>query len=154
MQHAHVFKATCTRNMCCCTQHVHMFKATCARKMGMHEHVNVCTRNMFAHAARSIGTCTCTTCVVARNMCTCTTFVVARNVRVKCTRTCIDLAIDQHVQQHVLLHATCARAHVHVCTLWACQSQQHRTCEARTCDVSTCAEHFILPSVSIRSRRS
>jgi hypothetical protein len=136
-------KATCARNMCCCTQHV---LATCSRRCAA-------ARNMCTHATcarvyvkhtciccrTNICTCTRATCLhmlhatfarvhmyvssessyrptCARNICTCTMCVVARRSMCTCVCTCMGLALGLAMNQYV--YATCvlhtARARVHI----------------------------------------
>jgi hypothetical protein len=107
-------KATCTRNMCCCTQHVHVFKAAFSREMCC------CTQHLHARNTRTRPSVTCmhmlqhATCarVHVHQIFKCGTQHV--HVRV-CT--CIGLATGLAMNQHayatcVPLQATVARVHI------------------------------------------
>jgi hypothetical protein len=124
-----------------------------ARNMCTHEtcaRAHVCTCNMLAHAA-------------ARNMymcerVTCLHMLHSALSRVKFMCLAMGLDMNQHMYAAcVVARSICTCAH---CALlksaesYKCKTQHFHVSNTTTCDVSTCAEHFILPSNSFRSRRS
>jgi hypothetical protein len=128
----------------CCTQQVHVFKAESSRKMCLLLHAT-CARTKHVH----VRTCARVTCLHMLH---------SALSRVKFMCLAMGLDMNQHMYAAcVVARSICTCAH---CALlksaesYKCRTQHFHVSNTTTCDVSTCAEHFILPSNSFRSRRS